>query len=308
MRKRRARAVSSFFACLLAAQLAARTAAPARAAKVVAFGDSWAALGADELAQEFALRGHPEMTVDNRGVGGSTAEDWARAPQALPNAVSANPDAEHLWLSIGGNDLFEHAEQGRLPELVADNLAHIGVMLDALYAVHPDIEVVAFGYDFVNLVDDRACWGVGFDFLGLPAPDALTPELRSLIALVANTASVDVGDAVYGGLDAAYPRFTYAPLWGALQRAGGLTPAPNLLEPSPRAFFADCIHPNHEGFGHVMARFYDLYWAPLLDGAPPPPAGCATAATGTPAGGLGASLAALAAPAALLLLLRARRA
>ncbi|MCA9772424.1 MAG: SGNH/GDSL hydrolase family protein, partial [Myxococcales bacterium] len=108
-------------------------AAPAaHAARVVVFGDSWANQGWDEFAQVFVDRGHPEMTVAEYAVGGTTAEGWAAQPDALPNAVAENPDAAYVWLSIGGNDIKAHLKDGRFRSLRRDNRDNIRIMLDAL--------------------------------------------------------------------------------------------------------------------------------------------------------------------------------
>ncbi|MCA9772743.1 MAG: SGNH/GDSL hydrolase family protein [Myxococcales bacterium] len=247
--------------------------ADAHAARVVAFGDSWASMGAGYLAEVFVNHGHPEMTVANRGVGGSTAAGWAAKPSALPDAVTANPDAEFVWLSIGGNDVYDHFFEGDPTFLKTDNERNIRAILDALFAVHPDITVVSFGYDLPNLVHP-ACLEDAARQLGLPPPTAPLPQgLADLVTLAANYGSFDQFDDVYAGIAAEVSQVDYAPLWGALQAAGGLEGAPRLGLPSPSELMVDCIHPTGEGFRAIMDAFYARYWGPLLDGAdaPPPP-------------------------------------
>ncbi|MBZ0235193.1 MAG: SGNH/GDSL hydrolase family protein, partial [Deltaproteobacteria bacterium] len=140
------------------AALALLAAGEARAAKVVAFGDSWGAFAYDELAAVFVARGHPEVTVANHAVPGSTAEVWANTfPGVFAGAVAANPDAEYVWLSITGNDVFGHYASGNGAACAADNSANLRAMLDEVFAAHPNIQVVSFGYDFVNFEQSPEC-------------------------------------------------------------------------------------------------------------------------------------------------------
>lgn len=261
------------FRAFLALAVLAIPVADVHAARVVVFGDSWASLGAPYLAEVLAERGHPEMTVANHGVGGSTAAGWAAKPNALPNAVTANPDAEFVWLSIGGNDVYDHFFEGDPARLKGDNAHNIRTILDALLAVHPDVKVVAFGYDFPNLVH-LPCLEDAADQLGLPPPSGPLPQgLADLVSLAANYGCYDQFDDVYAGIAAAYANVDFAPLWGTLQSAGGVAGAPRIGLPSPTELMADCVHPTPAGFRAVMNAFYDRYWGPLLDGAdaPAPP-------------------------------------
>lgn len=68
------------------------------------FGDSWGSFSKDQFEMMFIDHGHPEITVDNVAIGGTTASFWATMPNSLSNAVDDNPDCEWVWLSIGGND------------------------------------------------------------------------------------------------------------------------------------------------------------------------------------------------------------
>lgn len=55
--------------------------------------------GAKSLRQVFGAKG---ITIDNVAKSGSTAEQWARQPNSLRDAVRKNPDAKWVWLTIGG--------------------------------------------------------------------------------------------------------------------------------------------------------------------------------------------------------------
>ncbi len=77
-------------------------AAPAHAARVVVFGDSWGVPAAPALQQVFIDQGHPD-TVANAAVGGETAANLS-SPSGLTNisnSLGANPDADLVHLSIG---------------------------------------------------------------------------------------------------------------------------------------------------------------------------------------------------------------
>lgn len=76
----------------------------AQAAQLVVFGDSWGTEGRKSLQQVFGAKG---VTIDNVAKSGSTAEQWARQPNSLRDAVRKNPDAKWVWLTIGGES--DHA-------------------------------------------------------------------------------------------------------------------------------------------------------------------------------------------------------
>jgi len=234
-------------------------ATPAFAADVVAFGDSWGHGAADELGDVFWDHDQGFISVANHAVPGSTAEYWAtEEPDALHEAVTENPDARWVWLSIGGNDVFWHHRNGLAATSASDNDAHIRQMLDALFAVHPDVKVVLFGYDFLNFEQSTDCITMAFWVFG---DDITTPRVNAIF--------LDEVGAVQAAVAADYPQVTYVDsVWGTLQAAGGVPGAPNPDLPSPAAYFADCIHPDHTGYMLIMEALYDAYWgrpAPVAD-------------------------------------------
>ena len=216
---------------------------------VVVFGDSWAEGSADEL--EDALHDHGRLSVDPRGVGGTTAEYWAdSSPSTLPDAVSANPDARWVWLSIGGNDLFQHYYAGNGAQNAADYDTHLRLMLDGLFAVHPDIKVVSFGYDFVNFEQSEECILTAWTYFG-----------TSITTGTVNQYFLDQIGGTLAAVDADYPNFTYVDsVWGTLQAAGDVPGAPNVLLPSPSKYMSDCIHPTSEGYSLIHEAFVEDYW------------------------------------------------
>ncbi|MBW1880262.1 MAG: MYXO-CTERM sorting domain-containing protein [Deltaproteobacteria bacterium] len=241
---------------LIAASIVAT---PAFAADVVVFGDSWARGAADEL--EDVLWDHDQgyIRVANHAVSGTTAEYWATQDRdALHQAVTENPDARWVWLSIGGNDVFWHHHNGLAATSAADNDVHIRQMLDDLFAVHPDVKVVLFGYDFLNFEQSTDCIALAFSVFG---QDITTPQVNAIFLL-------EVG-AVQATLAEDHPNVTYVDsVWGTLQAAGGVPGAPNADLPSPEAYFSDCIHPNSTGYTLIMDALHEDYWgraAPVAD-------------------------------------------
>ena len=225
---------------------------PASAHDVVVFGDSWAAGAADELSTTFFLRGRSDITVDGVGVGGTTADYWANsALNALPDAVSLNPDAQWVWLSIGGNDLFAHYAAGQGAQAAADLDINLRMMLDALFAVHPNIKVVMFGYDYINFEQSAECIVTALNYFGA---GVTTPFVNQVF--------LNDVVAVQQAVAADYPNLTYVDsVLGTLQQAGNVPGAPNSLLPSPSEYMADCIHPTSFGYALIMSALYDAYWA-----------------------------------------------
>ena len=224
---------------------------PASAADVVVFGDSWAEGAADELAAVFVSNGRSDISVAGYGVGGTTAEFWATTnPNALPDAVTLNPDAQWVWLSIGGNDLFANYMNGLGAQNAAIYEGHLRTMLDALFVQHPTIQVVMFGYDYVNFEQSQSCIATAFTYFGWVA----TSDINGYM----------VND-VHGtqmALESVYPNLTHVhDVLGTLQAAGGIPGAPNPLLPSPSQYMADCIHPTSQGYTLIHQALFDAYWA-----------------------------------------------
>jgi hypothetical protein len=127
-------------------------------AQVVVFGDSWATGARTAFVDMFANHG-ADVTVDNRGVGGTFAQTWALTPNALRDAVTANPDATHVWLSLGGNDGIARLGIGQRPieDIVEVTVGFLKMSLDPLFAMHPHIQLVVFGYEIIDLGPGLVC-------------------------------------------------------------------------------------------------------------------------------------------------------
>ena len=242
----------SFRTSLAVASLTLLSSSSAWAADVVVFGDSWAAGAADEL-QGVLNANCTGLTVDPRGIGGTTAQQWANDfPDALKLAVAANPDARWVWLSIGGNDLFANYAAGNGSNNKTLYEANLRKMLTTLWATFPAIEVVMFAYDFVAFErtdgQQATC-----------AAQAALSFGASWTTLGINTAFLDEIHATQAKLATEYPRLTYVPIVGTLQAQAGVANAPDVTKPSPQQFMGDCIHATSPGYTHIMNALYAGY-------------------------------------------------
>lgn len=233
---------------LLSAALAA-TLAPttADAVPVIAFGDSWANQSATELYNALSAAGYSTLLVQNSGIDGTTAEQYAMTPGALLGAVAANPDAEWVYLSLSGNDTFNHYAMNQPGTSAAENDANLRAILDALFAVHPDIRVVMFGYDRTNFVQNMTCMDQGTMFFG---PGFTQAQINAIF-------ESEVGN-VMANVATSYPNVTYVPLWGTLQGAAGV--AITQTDPSPSQFMADCFHLTSQGYRIIHDELVANYW------------------------------------------------
>ncbi len=224
----------------------------ALASEVVVFGDSWAEGGGDELADVLAAHGRRDLAVENLGVGGTTAEYWnTTAPTALSDAVSANADAQIVWLSILGNDTFGYYAASQGASASARNEEELRALVGGLVAEHPDIVVLMLGYDYVNFEQSAECILTAAIYF----PELVASGNFSTLA-VNRIFEADVGEVVARvALD--FPQLHHVPVWGTLQDAGGVVGAPVDWLPSPSSLMSDCIHPTSEGYRLVHEALWD---------------------------------------------------
>ena len=115
--------------------------------KVLSFGDSWTYLGDKPLKEALAPYG---VNVSVTGIPGTPAGFWRLiAPKKLANDVTKS-GAQAVVLSIGGDDFLEGLPfGGDKDKILAEMLNSTRVVLDALFAAHPDVHVYQWGYDLL---------------------------------------------------------------------------------------------------------------------------------------------------------------
>eukprot|EP01084_Bolivina_argentea_P157763 274905_1 len=138
--------------------------------QVIVAGDSWGSEGWSYLQNVLSNHSNTKhLKVKSYAVGGTTTKDWIKPVDKLVNDINQNSDVEYLWLSIGGNDAAQFLPECTLvhpyPDLQCIN--HIMSemtnntikMLEPVFAQHPTIQVIQFGYDILNfgITEDVTC-------------------------------------------------------------------------------------------------------------------------------------------------------
>jgi hypothetical protein len=129
------------------------------APSMLAFGDSWAYLGYDQLKEVFEPLG---FKTAMRAIPGTPAGYWALLePNALIDAIDAN-NATHVYISLGGNEFLEGLPFDISPYvLYAEMVAAMSRILDKLFAARPNVHVYQFGYEILNWDASAFCRGFG---------------------------------------------------------------------------------------------------------------------------------------------------
>jgi lysophospholipase L1-like esterase len=120
-------------------------------------GDSWGTVSPatehfqQELNEHNCTPGFPGF--QNIAVGGTTARQWA-SPLFLPKVRKAAAEADHVWITLGGNDALAEcppcaAKGGTAEECAAELITKadgwISTILDAIHEANPKAQVVGFG-------------------------------------------------------------------------------------------------------------------------------------------------------------------
>jgi hypothetical protein len=221
--------------------------------EVVVFGDSWANRLSGPLRQTILDEGHSDIAVHNAGIEGARADELSSSDPSigLPfigATLLANPDAQIVHLSIGGNDLFDGI-------LFINNDAVINSLLDRvvddtetivleILSLRPDVEVYQSGYDFLQPI-------LFFD----PARvNEVMLDLDSRLLALAGT----------------IPGYTYEGYYGFAQITYGIPDLgippgdpslPRIDQPSPDFTFIDEIHYTPAVYGvfadELFVRYYE---------------------------------------------------
>ena len=150
----------------LSALLVAAATGTAACSKILLVGDSWAEKAGNPLKEVLKKHGSP-LEVVNKGIGGSTAKQWAEEPNHVRTLVEENggKDVEFIWVSVGGNDAqadlpgcqaFGGSPSTCVAKCIASVLGSTRKFLDPVVAAYPDVKIFQFGYDILN-VRPSAC-------------------------------------------------------------------------------------------------------------------------------------------------------
>ncbi len=144
------------------------------AGDIVTIGDSWAWLiaanapgsappvpGFNNSLQQMLDVFHPGATVYNESFGGGLAAQHVLDLAGITNRINANPDADVVWLSSGGNDIVGGAFVGGynilngvdLNALKTRIVNDVMTIANHILSIRPDIQVVIEGYDYINIWD-----------------------------------------------------------------------------------------------------------------------------------------------------------
>lgn len=281
-----ARATALVPPALLLATAALAGTAPA----VLLVGDSWAEQMYTDGALGTALTtaGHPEVAVlgANTAISGSTAEEWAQATMLtlLTDELAAHPETEAVVLFLGGNDFLEGESGGGWyvgispaaeTALFDDIEADLAVVIDAILAADPDVEVILSSYDYPNFVESLG--GIVGFFVCRP----LWQDLGEPTPLEINSAT-GLLDVRHATLASSRPRVRVVAHWGLMQNVFGypsmeidpgdlpLPGDPTLPSPPeamrPQLADIDCFHLRASGYEALAGRLWDEALRRTLDG------------------------------------------
>jgi lysophospholipase L1-like esterase len=248
--------------------------APAQASRIVVFGDSWGVPTATALQQVLVAEGVAE-TVYNAALSGETAANLS-SPGGLAGidaALAANPEADLVHLSIGGNDLLGFWTASMPPAqqaaLFASIVEDVETIVDHILAERPGVSILWSSYDYARPVP----------FLGTPAQlNAAAAQVGALaLSLMGSTPGLTFGN--YAGLmqvTYGFDGVQYTPFDPATPIAPGDPSLPNPNLPSPAVAFADLIHLTPAAYLVLAQAQYDSFYAQHL--VPEPATGLLVAA------------------------------
>lgn len=222
-----------------------------KASSIVVFGDSWGVPFAPALQQVLDDNGYGSVSVINAAFGGEMASDMSSSSptQGLPyitSVLNANPDAELVHLSIGGNDALSQLPAPSWSSIYDD----ISTIVNHILSIRPDIQIYHTAYDYFPA--SVADFGITFQQLNTAfAPGATEGQL--------------LADAT--------PRMTFYDARGLMQTQFGIPelgiPAndpslPDPTLPSPASSFVDPIHLTTAGYAVFAQEAFDVFYESQL--------------------------------------------
>eukprot|EP01083_Nonionella_stella_P036272 98983_1 len=243
-----------------------------QSANVLVIGDSWASLGGPALRD--ILDSHDSgLTVASYATTGSTTEMWVQNVSKISDIVTENPDAQVIWLSLGGDDLIYLLSLCTTAMPIDDctDMAlkritnNTQTFMNVLFKNHPKIKVVQFGYDIPNFSDNVRRWcNISGDIVIEQCAEDIFCWNSQMIKL--QYQFVDYVAAYYS--DQMY-NYTSLNLLGTLQAydhvPGAYRTHPNLNYWTPANLMLACIHATETGFKIIMEQIWELYFCQLVD-------------------------------------------
>jgi len=235
------------------------------AAEVVYFGDGWALLeGGDrnvnEFEEMFQLRNCNVNTTNGGSNIRATAANLATNPNSLLDNIQA--DTKYVWVSIGMNDIFSYfygsAQEvdASIDKLVADTV----VFYDPVFRARPDIRIVQYGYDLVDMCDSTQPGGGG---------DCENSQAQSTFPFCIETSCHNTQwmklQNYVERLQQIYPQpfLTVLDMFGLMQRESFQVPGPypNLNYCTPKTWMWDCAHPSSVGYTAMFDELWNQFFA-----------------------------------------------
>lgn len=228
----------------------------AQSADIVVFGDSWANRLSAPLQQAITDAGNPGVTLLNAAFEGERADglgsnDPAIGLPYITATLAANPDANLVHLSIGGNDLFDG--------LIFINVDFIvNALLDRIV---DDTQTIV--NHILSQRPTAEIYHSGYDFLVLPvfSPARVNEILLRLDTRLTNLAASIPGYTYEGYYGWAQVTFGYPDL--GLPPGDPSLPNPNLT--SPPFTFIDEIHYTPAVYVPFADELYTRFYAQRLD-------------------------------------------
>jgi len=221
------------------------------ASSIVVFGDSWGVPFAPALQQVLDDNGYGGVSVINAAFGGEEASNMSSASSTnglpyITSVLNANPDAELVHLSIGGNDALAQLSAPSWSSIYDD----IATIVNHILSIRPDIQVYHTTYDYFP----ASVSGVG-----------LTHQQANTLFAPGATEGQLLADAT--------PRMTFYDARGLMQTQFGIPelgiPAndpslPDPTLPSPASTFADPIHLTPAGYAVFAQEAFDVFYESQL--------------------------------------------
>ena len=258
--------------------------------RVVVAGDSWSAgMAFPEggiLRAAIEARGFENVTIDfeTTAIPGSQAEQWATNDEdkldLLAAALDADPPAEVLFITLGGNDFLSkaHNNLGKVSESRQERFldrvqGDLQTVVDYALFWRPRLTVVIVGYDYLNYFAIEATSGDLPDLSSIEFNALLVGLEQRKLEIAENTEGCEyahnlgilqyrLGDALFSYGPEIVPFPGSAPEYQPF-------PGGNPFLPSPLAALPlDGVHPTAEGHRFIIDNTLDQGLENVLRGYP----------------------------------------